>query len=234
MRSFITLAIAFLFLSSSAFPQGRPMLDATGRPLAEFHVALMKQGPKALTSPIPKEIQLAHMANIKSLLESGKAIIAGPLADKGELVGIVVLRAGSGAEAKAWIEADPAVSARYMVAEMHPWLCADIMKRPAGPLKLITVYLRFFSRGATWTAEQTAATEELQSAHLMNIRRLMETKKLSVAGPFADDTDLRGMSVFKVASYGEAIELSKTDPAVKAGRLSFEIHPWLVPDGILP
>ena len=67
-----------------------------------------------------------------------------------------------------------------------------------------------------------------------NINRLAETKKLVVAGPFGDNGTLRGIFVFKVASLAEAQALAETDPAVKAGRLALDIHPWLVPEGILP
>jgi uncharacterized protein YciI len=37
-----------------------------------------------------------------------------------------------------------------------------------------------------------------------------------------------------VASIDEARALAETDPAVKAGRLAMDIHPWLVPEGVLP
>jgi uncharacterized protein YciI len=59
-------------------------------------------------------------------------------------------------------------------------------------------------------------------------------KKLVVAGPFGDKGTLRGIFVFRVGSLDEARKLSETDPAVQAGRLALDIHPWLVPEGILP
>ena len=69
---------------------------------------------------------------------------------------------------------------------------------------------------------------------MANMIRLAEMKKLVVAGPFGDNGQLRGIFVFKVASIDEARALSETDPAVQAGRLAIDIHPWLVPEGILP
>lgn len=47
-----------------------------------------------------------------------------------------------------------------------------------------------------------------------------------LAGPFADDGDLRGIYVFAVASVDEARKLTQTDPAIRSGALSMELHPW--------
>jgi uncharacterized protein YciI len=202
--------------------------------LIEFHMALLKHGPKYSAAGMPKDLRSEHMANVMSLFESGKAVIAGPLGDDGDIAGIFVLRAKSADEARAWAESDPAVKAGFFVAEMHPWWSEDVMKKPSSPLKLTTAYLALLTRGAKWTPEQTPATAELQKAHLANIVRLAEMKKLVVAGPFGDDGVLRGIFVFKVASLDEARALTETDPAVHAGRLAIDLHPWLVPEGVLP
>jgi uncharacterized protein YciI len=202
--------------------------------LIEFHMTLLKRGPNFSAAGMPQDLKSAHVAHVVSMLDSGKAVIAGPLDDNSDIAGIYILRAKSADEARTWAESDPAVKAGFFVAEMHPWWSEDVMKKPSAPLKMTTAYLALLTRGEKWTPAKTPATEELQKAHLANIRRLADMKKLVLAGPFGDDGRLRGIFVFKVASIEEARELSATDPAVKAGRLAMDIHPWMVPEGVLP
>lgn len=202
--------------------------------MTEFHMALMKRGPKWSAKGMNGEIQKGHMTHVLSLLDSGKAVIAGPMGDEGDLVFIYVLRAKSAEEAKAWADGDPAVVSGDLIPEMHRWWSEEVMKTPSKPLKMTTAYIGFLSRGAKWTPEKTPETAALQEAHLANINRLAATKKLVAAGPFGDNGILRGIFVFRVASLAEAKELAETDPAVKAGRLVIDMHPWMVPEGILP
>jgi len=204
--------------------------------LVEFHMAILKHGPKwtAAENAETKRLHQEHINYVSSLFDSGKAIIAGPFTDNSEISGIFIFRAKSAAEAKAWVEADPTVAAGLFVAEMHPWWSEDIFGKAAKPLKLVPMYFAFLTRGEKWTPEKTPATEEIQKGHMANINRLAEMKKLIAAGPFGDDGQLRGIFVFRVGSLDEAKALTATDPAVQAGRLAMDIHPWLVPEGILP
>ena len=66
----------------------------------------------------------------------------------------------------------------------------------------------------------------LQRAHRANINRLANEGKLVLAGPFADDGPLRGIYIFDVATVAEAEALTSTDPAIQAGSLVMELHPW--------
>ena len=66
-----------------------------------------------------------------------------------------------------------------------------------------------------------------------NIRKMGATGKLLIAGPFVDGGDLRGLFIFRVATLEEAKALAKQDPAVKAGRLVLEWHPWFAAKNIV-
>lgn len=234
MKKFLAGSLLpFLIVAVPAIARAQEKKEPASK-LIEFHMALLKRGPKYVAAGMPKDLQSKHVAHVLAMLESGKAVIAGPLADEGDIAGIYVLRAKSAAEARAWADNDPAVKAGFFVADMHPWWSEDVMKKPASPIKMTTAYLGFLTRGAKWTPEKTPATQEIQKAHLANINRLAEMKKLVVAGPFGDDTNLRGIFVFRVASIDEAKALAETDPAVQAGRLAIDMHPWLVPEGVLP
>jgi uncharacterized protein len=88
-------------------------------------------------------------------------------------------------------------------------------------------YVELLRKGPAWTAESTPETEQLQSAHVANNRRLVTLGKLILVGPCLDDGDLRGISVYRVKSMAEAQALADSDPAVQAGRLIYEIYTWM-------
>jgi len=229
----VLLSIILLLSFSSPWQQQN---SAPQFKLVKFHMALLKKGPKWTPTATKETAQMheAHVAHVLTLLSNGKAVVAGPLSDDGAIRGIYIFRTESAEEATKWANSDPAVAAGNLIAEIHPWMAEDVFKKASTPVKLTTVYLAFLLRGEKWTPEQTAATEELQKAHLANIVRLNKMNKLPVAGPFGDEGTMRGIFVFRVKSIEEARMLTETDPAVKAGRLALELHPWQVPEGILP
>ena len=72
----------------------------------------------------------------------------------------------------------------------------------------------------------SAEAAALQRAHLDNMKIMAEQGKMVLAGPFLDDGDLRGFYIFYVKDMEEAQALTSSDPAVKAGSLIMELHPW--------
>lgn len=72
----------------------------------------------------------------------------------------------------------------------------------------------------------TTVINKIQEGHMQNISRLAEQGKIIVAGPFGDDGHWRGIFIFDVPTKEEVETLLQTDPAIAAGRLAYEIHPW--------
>ncbi len=85
--------------------------------------------------------------------------------------------------------------------------------------------MAFLKRGPNRSQDSITAAQ-IQSAHLKNIERMAEEGVLVLAGPFLDNSEVRGIYVFNVESVEEARVLTETDPAVQAGRLIMELHPW--------
>lgn len=85
--------------------------------------------------------------------------------------------------------------------------------------------LALLRRGPNQPADKKQAAA-LMRAHLNNIKRLATAGKLLIAGPFLDKGELRGIYIFNVASVDEARKLTESDPAIEAGALIMELHPW--------
>lgn len=97
---------------------------------------------------------------------------------------------------------------------------------PSMPADMSQYFVGLIYRGEKWTPEVNAETMRIQKAHLANIGKLAETGLLVLAGPFGDDGKLRGLFIFDVKTMEEARKLADSDPAVQAGRLRVELHPW--------
>ncbi len=74
--------------------------------------------------------------------------------------------------------------------------------------------------------QDSATAAKLQTAHMANIGRMAQAGQLVLPGPFMDDTDVRGIYIFNTGSVDSAAKWTKTDPAIVAGRLVMELHPW--------
>ncbi len=76
--------------------------------------------PEAFAEPTPEEEAAIeeHFARLKEETERGRVVVAGPCLDGA--FGVVLFRAASPEEARAFVEADPVVVSGVMTAELHP------------------------------------------------------------------------------------------------------------------
>jgi uncharacterized protein YciI len=87
-------------------------------------------------------------------------------------------------------------------------------------------YVLAFLKAGPNRSQDSLEAAQLQRAHMDNIGRLAKEGKLILAGPFMDGGALRGIYIFDVRTLEEAQALTATDPAIQAGRLEMELHPW--------
>ncbi len=92
--------------------------------------------------------------------------------------------------------------------------------------------LALLRRGIAWTPERTAHTDSIQAGHLANIRRMFDAGEMFGAGPFGDDTPLRGLFFLRTDSTGEVSPMLQEDPALASHRLRAELHRWWGPEGL--
>lgn len=117
------------------------------------------------------------------------------------------------------------------IEALHAQLLQDVEEPDVGMQAYALAVLR---RGPEWSAEQTAATRELQAAHRAHIDALAASGELVLAGPCgpqSTEDPYVGFFLFD-CEMDRALELAEADPAVTAGRLRVELVPWWAPEGI--
>ena len=66
---------------------------------------------------------------------------------------------------------------------------------------------------------------------MAHLNKMAAAGKMNIAGPLMEDGDIRGICIYDTASLEEARQLAESDPAVRSGRLTVEIHPWYAMKG---
>ncbi|MGJ5641641.1 YciI family protein [Formosa sp. S-31] len=93
-------------------------------------------------------------------------------------------------------------------------------------------FIAFLKSGAIRTQNEEEA-QKLQQAHLAHLGKMYELGYADISGPFGDDGDIRGITIYNVPTLKMADSLANADPMVKAGRLEIEIHPWWAAKGFM-
>jgi len=91
-------------------------------------------------------------------------------------------------------------------------------------------FMVFLKRGPIRDQNEEELTK-LEEMHFKHLKRMYNEGFVDISGPFDDDSDIRGITIYNVPTSKMADSLAHLDPMVKTGRLIVEVHPWWVRKG---
>ncbi|WP_298417621.1 hypothetical protein [uncultured Kordia sp.] len=91
-------------------------------------------------------------------------------------------------------------------------------------------FIAFLKKGENRSQSKEVA-DSLQGLHMAHLGKMYELGYADISGPFGDDGDIRGITIYNVPTFEMADSLANSDPMVKAGRLKIEMHPWWAAKG---
>lgn len=96
-------------------------------------------------------------------------------------------------------------------------------------------YCAFLYKAGPQQDQPEAEANQIQRDHLRYLFQLLAEEKLVINGPVVDDGELRGIGIFNLTDPEEVKKLLAADPAVRAGRLVYEVYSWFsIPGSCLP
>lgn len=101
----------------------------------------------------------------------------------------------------------------------------------AGDTIIMQQYFIAFLKGGPNRSQTKEEADSLQILHLNHLSRMYELGYADISGPFGDDSEIRGITIYNTPNLEMADSLANSDPMVKAGRLVIEMHPWWAAKG---
>ena len=91
-------------------------------------------------------------------------------------------------------------------------------------------FIAFLKAGPNRDHSEDEANK-IQEAHMAHLGKMYEMGYADISGPFGDDGEMRGITIYNVPTLKMADSLANMDPAVLAGRLVIEVKPWWAAKG---
>ncbi len=107
----------------------------------------------------------------------------------------------------------------------------DYVDPKSGDTVLMQQYFIAFLKKGPIRSQSKKEADSLQVLHLNHLGRMYELGYADISGPFGDDGDIRGITIYNTPTLAFADSLANSDPMVKAGRLLIEMHPWWAAKG---
>jgi uncharacterized protein YciI len=96
---------------------------------------------------------------------------------------------------------------------------------------LMQQYFMAFLKSGPNRSQTKAVADSLQRLHMAHLKRMYDEGFADISGPFGDEGNMRGITIYNVPTIQMADSLANMDPMVKAGRLIIEVKPWWAAKG---
>ena len=107
----------------------------------------------------------------------------------------------------------------------------DYVDEKTGDSIIMQQYFIAFLKSGPNRNQSEEEAAKLQEAHLAHLGRMYDEGYADISGPFGDDGEIRGITIYSTPTLKMADSLANLDPMVKAGRLVIEVHPWWAAKG---
>lgn len=107
----------------------------------------------------------------------------------------------------------------------------DYVDEKSGDTILMQQYFIAFLKSGPNRSQRKEEADSLQGLHLEHLGRMYEEGYADISGPFGDEGEIRGITIYNTPTLEMADSLANMDPMVKAGRLVIEVHPWWAAKG---
>jgi len=102
----------------------------------------------------------------------------------------------------------------------------DYVDEKTGDTVIMQQYFMAFLKSGPNRDQPKEVVDSLQILHRTHLSRMYDEGFADISGPFGDNSEMRGITIYNVPTLKMADSLANLDPMVKAGRLTIEIKPW--------
>ena len=120
---------------------------------------------------------------------------------------------------------------------MFPLLILSLLTaiaEEAPPPPMVELQLVLLEKGPSWTGEDSARLQELQTQHLAHLHSAWEAGGAELCGPSADPSGtIRGVCLYDAGGLDAARAIAEQDPMVQVGHLAVRVLPWWTGEGFV-
>ncbi len=203
----------------------------------EFQFVLLHRTakPRPMGEREVQRTQVRHFEFLSGLFAEGKLRIEGPLSRAGGLHAALILDVENSDAAREILANDPWLASGRYLPEFHTLrLSRSVLRKPEDPKDQEWAFLGLLHRPNEMPNLSDDQEKEIKAGHLEHLGKLVESGELVLTGSIEGEGPLSGVLVFRESGRSQIRKSMDGDPAIQAGRLILELHPWRIPRGILP